>query len=145
MKRVVLKGHSGAQYGEAIAEAAITPGHIIELDASTQKAQKQASAKAPLKVAIENHHVGGGLDTAYAADDRVIFQTLRSGAEFQALVGESVAAIAYGALVKVNTAVPGTVITVASNADGLAIGIAREAVDNSANAASQVRIRIEAL
>lgn len=144
MKRVVLKGHSGAQYKEAIAAAAITPGHIIELDA-TQKAQKQASAKAPLAVATENHHFGGGLNDAYAADDRVNYQVLQSGAEFQALVGTSVAAIAYGALVKVNTAKPGTVVTIGASEEALAIGIAREAVNNSANAVSEARIRIEVL
>lgn len=155
MKRVVLKGHQGAQYKEAIAEAAITPGHIIELDTTTGYAQKQATAKQPLSVAIENHWLGGGLDTAYAADDRVAYQVLKAGAEFQALVGTEVAAIANGALVKVNTAKPGTVITCSQAGvvgasesafdRDLAIGIAREAVDNSANAATEVRIRIEAI
>lgn len=144
-KRVVLKGHSGAQYKEAIAETAITPGHILELDATTQKCQKQATARQPLAVAIENHWFGGGLNDPYAADDRVAYQVLKSGAEFQALIGTSVAAIAYGALVKVNTAKPGTVVTIGAGEENLAIGVAREAVDNSGNAATEVRIRIEVL
>lgn len=154
-KRVVLKGHSGAQYKEAIAETALRPGHILELDASTQKAQKQALARGPLAVAIENHWFGGGLDDLYAIDDRVCYQVLQSGAEFQGLVGVSAAAIANGALVMVDTANPGCVISCAQagvvgasesafNRDR-AIGVARAAVDNSANAATEVRIRIEVL
>ena len=142
-KRVVLKGHSGAQYKEAVAEGAITPGHIIELDATTGEAQKQVSARAPLNVAIENHWFGGGLNDAYAAGDRVVYQTLQPGAEFQALVGTSAAAIANGALVMVNTAKPGTVLT--ATAPELAIGKAMQAVDNSGNATTEVRIRVEVL
>lgn len=144
-KKVVLKGHSGAQYKEAIAEAAITPGHLIELDTTTQKAQKQASKFGLVAVAIENHWVGGGLNTAYAADDRVVYQVLKSGAEFQALVGTSVAAIAYGDLVKANTAKPGTVVKIGADEEDLAIGICRLAVDNSGNAATEVRTRVEVL
>lgn len=142
MKRVVLKGHQGAQYKEAIALAAVTPGHIVSLDETTQQAQPSDEAKGPVAVAIENHWLGGGLNDAYKVGDRVVYQVLKPGAEFQALVAPT-AAIAYGVLVKVNTAVPGTVVGIGADEEALAIGVCRLVV--TAGGADAKRTRVEVL
>lgn len=151
MKKVVLIGHSGAQYKEGIAGGTITPGNLVERDATTGEIQRQASARSAVAVAIENHWVGGGLNDNYVKDDRVAYQVLQSGAEFQALVQNGAAAIVAGDLVKCNTSAPGTVTkvaqtnsTLASFDRDLAIGIALEAKDNSGGSVP-VRIRIEVL
>lgn len=137
--RVVLKGHSGAMYKEADALSAITPGHLIMLDAATQKAKVQtATALVEARVAIENHWTGGDLNTPYAANDRVLFQVLGEGAEFNALVAPAAPAIAFGDYLE--SAGDGTVRKTVTQANAFAI--ARLAVDNSAGG-SAVRIRAE--
>lgn len=139
--RVVLKGHSGAQYKEADAASAITPGHLIMLDVSSQKAKVQSvSGRVQCTVAIENHWTGGDLTTAYAVNDRVAYQHLLAGAEFNALVAAAAPAIAYGDWLE--SAGDGTLRKTVTQANSIAI--ARAAVDNSAGA-SAVRIRAEVM
>lgn len=143
-KKVVLKGHSGAQYKEAIASEAITPGHLVELVPANGQGRKQTTKLSPLAVAIENHWFGKGLNDAYAVNERLAYQVLQAGAEFQALVAAANPAIAAGVLVKANTAAAGTVIAIGANEEALAIGKTVAAIDNSAGA-SQARVRVEVL
>jgi hypothetical protein len=97
---VVLKGHSGAQYKEADAAEAITPGHLVALNASGAAIKQTRVGTVPQRVALENHWIGGGLNDAYAINDRVVYQHLQSGAEYQALVAAGAPAIAYGDLLE---------------------------------------------
>lgn len=144
-KKVVLKGHSGAQYKEAIVKEAITPGHLVELDPADQtKGQRQVSKLSPVAVAIENHWFGKGLNDPYAVNERLAYQVLQAGAEFQALVAAANPAITAGTLVKANPAASGTVIAIGADEEALAIGKTMAAIDNSAGA-TQARVRVEVL
>lgn len=82
VKTIILKPELGmvTGRGEAPAQAAITPGHIIE-KISTGKVQKQATGalNSPFIVAIENSLFGKEIDTDYVADEIVQFATLQKG------------------------------------------------------------------
>lgn len=82
VKTIILKPELNMVTGrdEALAVAAITPGHIIE-KVSTGKVQKQAAGalNSPFIVAIENSLFGKEIDTAYVADEMVQFATLQKG------------------------------------------------------------------
>lgn len=80
-KRTIrLKGY-GVQ-GEAVANAALKPGHLIEL-MSTGKVQKHANAgyDAVPMFAIEDNLQGKGIDDEYAASSIVQYVVLKSGDE----------------------------------------------------------------
>lgn len=149
MLRVVVIGHNQALYKEADVAEAITPGHLVALNAhgklikhATAGAAAAAGANAQgiVRVAVENDIFGGGIDDAWAINDRGIFQPLDTGCEFMALVAAGATAIAYNDLVE--SAGNGTVrrTTIVANA----IGRATEAVDNSGGA-TPVRLRVEVL
>lgn len=75
---------------EAAANAAITPGNLVER-LSTGKVRKHATAggrMTPVLVAIEDENQGNGIDVAYAADNRVQMVLLRSGDKFYGLLKE---------------------------------------------------------
>lgn len=136
--RVVLKGHSGAQYKEADCAEAIVPGHLIALNASSKAIKQTLVGPVQAAVATENHWVGGGLDDAYAINDRLLYQVLQPGAEFQALVAAGAAAIGLNDYCE--SAGDGTVRKATSGAF-----ICRGAgVDNSGGSAA-ARIRLEIL
>jgi hypothetical protein len=139
MLRVVVIGPSNPVYNEATAAEAITPGHVVKQNGSAAliKNTLAASSETPVLVAVENSIFGKGIDDAWAIGDRVIYQHLRSGCEFMALVAAAAPAIAYDD--PITTAADGTVVKAASAAT--AIGRAREAVDNSAGG-SAVRLRV---
>lgn len=178
-KTILLKGVP--QYREGIANAAITPGYLIE-QMSTGKFRKHATAGqriAPL-IAIEEEYVGGGIDTAYAANDQLRYYVAQRGDQVYGLVAASAAAIVIGDYLE--SAGDGTfrkVVGLTDNSGGTAnttlqdisaspaeaeiannfadlaayinlvkptaIARAVEAVDNSANGASEARIRVEML
>ncbi len=136
--RVVLKGHSGAQYKEADCAEAIVPGHLIALNASSKAIKQTLVGSVQAAVATENHWTGGGLDDAYAINDRLLYQVLQSGAEFQALVAAGADAIGLNDYCE--SAGDGTVRKAISGAF-----ICRGAgVDNSGGS-SAARIRLEVL
>ena len=68
VKTIVLRGDGIRK--EAIANAAITPGDLVEV-MSTGKLRVHAGAglTAAPKFAVENEVVGGDINKAYAADD----------------------------------------------------------------------------
>jgi hypothetical protein len=138
MLRVVVIGPAQPVYGEADAAEAITPGHIVKQNASARaiKNTVAGTSEVPMMVAVENDQFGGGIDDAYAINDRVLYQHLRSGCEFMALVAAGAPAIAYDDPV---TTVAGG--TVAKGTDATAIGKARAALDNSAGGAP-ARLRV---
>lgn len=65
---------------EALANAALKPGHLIEL-ISTGKVQKHATADghAGMLVALENLMAGKGIDDTYAADETVEYNVASPG------------------------------------------------------------------
>lgn len=126
IRRVVSIGADSALYKEGAASEAITPGHVVQLTSTGTVKKNDVTGLAPILVAVENDIYGKGRDDAYATNDQVIYQHLRSGCEFDGWVSAGAAAI-----------VVDDYITLAANGEvikGLqatAIGRAREAVDNS--------------
>jgi hypothetical protein len=149
MLRVVVIGNTHALAKEADVAEAITPGHLVTLNASGQLIKHNVAGAAaaaggqftgPTRVAVENDIFGKGIDDAWAIGDRGIYYELDTGCEFMALVAAGAPAIAYNALVE--SAGNGTVRATAVAAN--AIGRAAEAVDNSGGGAA-VRLRVEVL
>jgi len=136
LRNTIITIETGIQY-EAVANAAITPGQIVEL-LSTGKVQKQATASgvAEKAVAIEDYLQGNSVDDDYAADDRVLYRVFGSGAEVYLILadGESVAVGA-----KLELALAGEVQAVTTG--GTVFAIATEAVDASDSAATAVNDR----
>lgn len=91
-KTIVLKG-SGIRK-ERMANAAITPGHLVEV-MSTGKLRAHATlgGNAQKAFAVENDLVGGTIATVYAQNSMVQYEILRPGDEVNALLadGENVA------------------------------------------------------
>ena len=91
-KTIVLKGHGIRK--ERVANAAITPGHLVEL-MSTDKVRVHAGAglSAQRAFAVEDDLQGNGITDAYSALDRVQFNVMAPGEEVYAILadGESVA------------------------------------------------------
>lgn len=135
IRRVVVIGPDKPIYKEGTATEAIIPGHVVQHPAAGVKAN-DVTGLAPIMVAVENDIYGKGKDDAYAVGDTVIYQHLRSGCEWDALVSAGAAAI-----------VVDDYITLAANGEVIkgvqatAIGRAREAVDNSGGG-SAVRLLV---
>jgi hypothetical protein len=149
MLRVVVIGHNVGQYKEAECAEAITPGHLVTLNASdklikhaTAGPVAAAGANIPpiVRVAVENDIFGKGIDDAWASGDQGLYQVLDSGCEFMALVAAAAPAIAKHDYLE--SAGNGTVrkTTVIANA----FARATVAVDNSGGG-SPVRLRVEVL
>lgn len=81
--RLNVTGH----YDEAAANAALSPGHLIEI-LSTGKVRKHASAGAKVlaRFAVEDALQGKTIDDAYAADDVVGFVAPKKGDVVNALL-----------------------------------------------------------
>jgi len=114
---------------EAVAEAAITPGQVVEL-LSTGNVQKKATGGTvgEKAVAIEDYLQGNGVADDYGAGDRVLYRVFKSGDESYLILadGENVGvgdllAFADGGEVQ---ATPTTT--------AVDVCVAREAVDASA-------------
>lgn len=77
--RIVLVGDN-YRHEEAYAQAALTPGHLVELTA-TGKVQKHSVAGGPAEClfAIEDALQGRGINTAYAANELVSLAIPRKG------------------------------------------------------------------
>lgn len=146
-KTILLSGEPGCY--EAVANAAITPGHLVEL-MSTGKLRKHATAAAVCSAmfAREEEYVGGGIDTDYAALDQVSYWVGTKGDRFYALVAASASAIVIGDMLE--SAGDGTLrktthdVASATTAAAWPIARAVEAVDNSGGG-SAVRLKVEVL
>lgn len=95
-KQVILSGDPTIY--EAVANAAFTPGHLIEL-MSTGKVRKHATAggvRPSRWFAREKEYNGANLDTGYAANEQVVYASCRPGDRVYALVAASAAAIVAG-------------------------------------------------
>jgi len=91
-KTITLKGQGFQE--EAIANAAITPGHLVKI-LSTGKMAVHATAggNAEKAFAIEDELQGRGIDTAYDANTRMQYKVYERGAWVNALLanGQNVA------------------------------------------------------
>lgn len=120
---------------EAIAAAAITPGHLIERT-SAGKVQVHSTAGGPVHkaFAVEDELQGNEIGDTYAADDLVQFNIFRPGDRVYALLkdGQNVAIGAF-----LESAGDGTLQAWAADASGAVgqsnqvVGQALEAVDMS--------------
>lgn len=149
---ILLKGND-VIYGEEVADAAITPGHLCERTATGVKVHATAGGDATRLFARENALVGNGITTAYASADNVYLMDVPPGSVVYGLV-----AAAASAIVKndpLESAGDGTVrkhTALSINEAGSAtksvytkniVGFAEEAVDNHLGAsATRIRIRV---
>ncbi len=136
---ILLKGRGIRQ--EAVAAGAFTPGHLLKMD-NTGKLLVHAAAKgyAVPRFAVENDIVGKEIGDAYAADDYAQSEILHSGCEVLGFMEVSAAAVVIGDFVE--SAGDGSF---QKWTDGVALAECLEAVDNSANASSQARIKLRLL
>jgi hypothetical protein len=89
---ITLKGLPARE--ERAAEAAITPGFLIELTSSdTVQAHSTAGGSAATLFALEDENQGNEIGDAYSADDIVLFGVFAPGMEVYALLadGEDIA------------------------------------------------------
>jgi hypothetical protein len=75
------------------ASEAITPGHLIELNAGQWRKHAGSGAAAAAIFAMERDEIGNGIDVAYAADDHVKAGYYAKGDRVNALIpsGQDVA------------------------------------------------------
>lgn len=139
MLRVVVIGPDQPIYTERDAAEAITPGMIVQENASAQFIKNDrvggTNNRVPVLVAVEDTLHGYGIDDVWASGARVVAQHLRSGCEFMALVPAAAAAIAYDD--PLTTAADGVLV---KGTEVNCVARARAAVDNSAGGTS-VRLR----
>ena len=133
-KTVVLKG--GFVRKEEEASAAITPGHLVEFDASgTLKPHATVGGAARRAFALENDVIGKGIDDAYASGDNVIYGVFHQGAEVYAKLHAGDTCSKGDAL---ESAGDGTLQVSSTPVEGSIVGWAME--DSSAAGA---RVRVE--
>src|SRR5690348_15803911 len=95
---IVLQASNPSEcHEEALANAALSPGHMLEM-MSTGKVRKVATADLayPLIVAKEDYFHGGLITTAYAADDNIPMHRCLPGDKVQLRVAAAAAAIVKG-------------------------------------------------
>lgn len=122
---------------ERIAASAITPGHLIELT-STDQVQSHATAAGAIAArffALENQIANLGIDDAYAANDRVIFQQCLPGDIVYAVL-ENLGNVAIGAALQSNGAGE-----LEARTTGETVAIALEAV-NAAGGAARIKVQV---
>jgi hypothetical protein len=137
-KVILLRGRGRRR--EAPATASITPGHLLNYDASGNLI-KHAVAGGDWQgiVAVEDDHNAKDIDTAYVSGDYVQGEQVDRGCDIYGLVPAAAAAIARNGPLKSNG--DGTVI--AQGGTGVIIGWALEAVDNSGGgAAARIKIMV---
>ena len=121
---------------ERVAGGAITPGHLIELNASGQVVVHATAAAvfAQKAFALEDQAQGRGIDDAYAANDLVVYQVFGAGEEVYAWL-ENAGNVAIGAALQSNGAGE-----LEARTTGEVVAYALEAVNASGGAA---RIKVE--
>jgi hypothetical protein len=136
--RVVVIGPDKPVYNERTATEAITPGMLVNPVAAgtVEKNDLTGDGNGTVEVAVENDIFGGGIDDDYAIGDTVISQILRPGCEFMGLLAASATAVVFDDYI---TLAAGGFVAKGTRAN--AIGMAREAVDNSGGA-TPARLRV---
>jgi hypothetical protein len=96
---ILLKG--SAVHDERLANAAITPGYLIEV-MSTGKVRKHATAGGNVFPRFAFDNMVDDIDTDYAANDTVIYGVPERGANIYALLPAAAAAVVIGDLLESN-------------------------------------------
>jgi hypothetical protein len=127
---IVRQGDLGTRHEEKRANAALSPGHLLEL-MSTGKVRKNTIVAGipPIWVAKEDGLQGKRAIDAYAADDVVMIHQAQATDLINVRVAAAAAAIVVGDRLEFVSG--GTVQKLAA---GVARFVAEEAVDNSAGA-----------
>jgi len=131
---------------EMQANAAITPGMLIE-EMSTGKVRAHANAGQPAlpMFALEDELQGGGIDDAYAADDRVQCWIPNRGDNVNALLANGQTA-AIGSFLESNG--DGYLRVYAASSEGVVeypssiVGVALEALDLSSSSGAESTYRL---
>jgi len=145
-KSIVAKGE--VNHFEASADAALSPGHLLEVTATGVTKHSVAAGTASPAFAREDDIIGDAATVQYAAGDNVLYIVPNRGSEIYARVAAGAAAIAIGDYVE--SAGDGTVQVQGASASTSqaqrqsVVGIALEAVDNSGGA-TEVFIKLRAL
>lgn len=93
-KSIIVKCHGTPVQVEATANAAITPGELIEIMSTGKvRAHSTARGKAEKMFAIENELEGEGINTDYDADAQVQARIFRPGDEVLALLAQGETAV----------------------------------------------------
>jgi hypothetical protein len=137
-KTVELYG-VGCQH-EDVATVAITPGYLVERNATGVAPHSTAGDVANLHFAVEDDMVGDTIDDEYAIGANVIFKTYAAGSGIYAVVAAAATAITKGAFLA--SAGDGTLEL--AGTDVIAVAQALEAVDNSGGG-TEVRIKVETI
>ena len=142
-KRTIIVQEKSAVEFEAAANAAITPGQLVEL-LSTGKVQKQATAKADVErmVAIEDSLQGNDIADDYAVSATVFMRVMGSGDVVNIILADGETAVIG---TKLEAALAGEV---QAFTDGVKLFVALEAIDASDSAATPVvsrRIKVRVI
>jgi len=148
-KVILLKGDPA--YNEGVANAAITPGHLIEI-MTTGKLRVHATAAgmALPMFALSESYAGGGIDDAYASNDQVCYAQCKSGDEIYGWLKNGVTSTV-GAFLESDGAggfqLSTHAVTNATTAAAWPVAIALEAVNNSGggtgpNSAARIKVRV---
>lgn len=164
---ILLHGDDGSRdRRDGIAQAAVTPGELLEVSGSTDTGVDTArdvqphsevpdlngNGSALPRFALEYSHTGRGIDDDYAVDDHTEYRHCKSGEVVYAWLaaGESVSpddpleSAGNGALQLhsgLSTVGDGTGSASETVADDLIVGYSEETVDNSGGA-DPVRVRV---
>lgn len=147
-KTIVLLGDGTAK--EAVANAAITPGHLVEL-MTTGKLRVHANAgqNAAKAFAVEDDLQGKSITDDYAASSQALYRVFKSGDEVFAILADGQSAT-IGSFLDSNG--NGELKVHSADSAGIVeyplaiVAVAMEAVDASDSAATAVasrRIRVE--
>jgi len=139
LHKIALRGDPKVSE-EFIATEAITPGHLLELDATGVKKNTDDAANVAAAFALERSELGKTIDDAYASGDIVKMGVFAPGDHVYALLasGQNVARGAY------LTGTTAGLLTAASVAAGIRIARAWEAVNTSGSApVAGTRIHVE--
>ena len=135
-KRTIVVQEKSAVEFEALANAAITPGQLVEL-LSTGKVQKQATDEADVErmVAIEDSLQGNDIADDYVEDGTVFMRIFGSGDVCNLILADGETAVIG---TKLEAALAGEVQAYTS---GTKLFVALEAIDASDSAATPVASR----
>lgn len=133
---IVIKSEPLLKEGKATSE--IYPGHLVALTGEAQiGVQTAPKTNVRRAIALENDLLGKSINDAYAVDENVVYGAFYQGQEAYVRVAANAEALVVGD--GLESAGDGTVRKVT---DGIVIGYAMEAKDNSSNS-SEVFIKVE--
>lgn len=123
---VIIKG--SPRYDEANADAAITPGHLVERTATGIKVHATADGAAGALFALTDPSNSESWDTAYAANERAAFGAFKRGDQVNAILAASQTAVVSSPLGSNGDGTLKVITVGATTLEGALVARAREAV-----------------